>query len=130
MIIREIPADERKLAALKAIAWGFPRPIEWREWADGVWITDEPQTGIAWLVKGPLHENHWLLHAQTAPHTGVRLPSPDVLRAIRVTAGLLGATRVYAGLGEMRPGWRRWLMRSGFFEKQDAVGPWMDLEGS
>lgn len=129
MIIREIPPEQRKLAALKCVSWGFPRQITWAEIADGIWITDEPQTGIAWLVKW-IGEGHYALHAQLAPHEGVRLPSLEVIRAIRVTAGLIGAKRVYAALGEARPGWQKLLMRSGLFEKQDAQGCYMDLECS
>lgn len=129
MIVREIPQDQRRLAALKVVAWGFPRVVTWAEWSDGVWITDEPQTGIAWLAKW-VGENHWVLHAQLAPHAGTRLPSLEVLSAIRVTASLLGARRVYAALGAERPGWQRLLLRSGLFEKSDECGPYMDLEST
>lgn len=132
MIVREIPQEQRKLAALKVVAWGFPRPVTWAEIADGVWITDEPQTGIAWLSKW-IEEGHYVLHAQLAPAEGevrrVRLPTLEVLAAIRTTAGLLGAKRVYAALGADRPGWQRVLLRSGLFEKQDECGPYMALEG-
>lgn len=128
MIIREIPAESRKFAAVKAIAWGFPRQITWAEIADGVWITDEPQTGIAWLTRW-VEEGHWALHAQLAPHDGVRLPSLEVLSAIRITAGLIGAKRVYACGTNDRCGWQRYLLRSGLFEKRDEWGPYMNLEG-
>jgi len=130
--VREIPPESRKAAAELVRAWGFPRPIFWPEWRDSVWITDVPQTGIAWLQPGT-EEGWYFLHAQLKPESGVdrslRMPAGDVMAAIRTTAGLIGATRVYAALGGSRPGWRRWLMRSRWFDKEDELGPYMDLEG-
>lgn len=129
MIIRQLAdMDKRWHAAGIVQKWGFPRPVTWSEVEEGFWLTDEPQTGIAWLVRG-IEENHWNLHAMPAPHTGLLLPCDETMRAIRVTAGLLGARRVYAALLDQRPGWQRWLLKTGWFEKRDELGPYMDLEG-
>lgn len=126
-MIREIPLEARPAAAGLARSWGFPRLITWAEVHDGIWITDHPQTGVAWMTRG-IEENHWMLHAMPSPHTGLRLPCDETMRSIRVTACLIGATRLYAPLGPDRPGWQRWLMQSGWFEQRDVVGPYMDLE--
>jgi hypothetical protein len=50
-----------------------------------------------------------------------------VFELIRTLGGLLGASRVYAPLGPTRPGWQRYLMRYGGFEKRDALGPYFEL---
>lgn len=128
--IREIREDDRFEAAALVSAWGFPRPVELHEIRHGVWLTNRPQTGIVWLVEGPITPRHWCLHAMPAPETrGLRFLTPEVFMAIRTVAGILDAQRVYAPLGSTRPSWARYLVRCCGFEAIDALGPFYELEG-
>lgn len=126
--VREILGDARFEAARLVASWGFPRPIELGEIRTGVWLRNVPQTGIVWLVEGPITPRHWCLHAMPDPScSGVQLLRPEVFMAIRTVAGLLGAQRVYAPLGSTRPGWARYLGRRCGFDQVDALGPFYEL---
>lgn len=125
MNVRQIPSGE---AATLVAQWGYPRPIELHELRTGYWMTDVPQTGVVWLVEGPIVPGHWMVHVCTPPGMPSTLTRHgEVFQLIRWVAGLLGATRVYAPLGSTHPGWARYLQRCGGFDRNDGLGPYFDL---
>lgn len=125
--IRQIPEADRYAAAQMVREWGFPRPVELSEIRTGFWVRSVPETGILWLVEGPITPGHWCVHAMPHPEHSKEFLQPRVFELIRTLGGLLGATRVYAPLGSTRPGWCRYLMRRGGFEKIDGLGPFFEL---
>lgn len=125
--VRQVPVEERDALAAKMVEWGFPRPITLDERRHGFWVTSAPQVGVLFFCEGPLEAGTWMLHAQPHPDHRGEFLRPEVYQLIRTVAGLLGARRLYAPLGGTRPGWQKFLMRYGGFEKQDGIGPYMDL---
>jgi hypothetical protein len=125
--VRQIPESDRYAAAQRVREWGYPRPIELSEIRAGFWVRDVPERGILWLTEGPIVAGHWCVHAQPHPDHTQQFLEPRVFELIRTLGGLLGASRVYAPLGSTRPGWQRYLMRYGGFEKRDELGPYFEL---
>lgn len=126
--VRQIPEADRYAAAQTVRDWGFPRPIELSEIRAGFWVRSVPETGILWLVEGPITPTHWCVHAMPHPEHRGEFLQPRVFELIRTLGGLLGATRVYAPLGSTRPGWCRYLQRHGGFDQVDSLGPYFNLE--
>lgn len=126
MTIREVPSDQRRAARDQVEAWGFYRPISYEEEAYAYWVRSE--LGFMWFVRGPREPDHLMVHVCVSPeHRNGPGRDPQSFLIIRVIAGLLGATRVYAPLGQKYPGWARWLARMGF-DKSDDWGPYFELE--
>lgn len=97
-MIRQIPVGERWIAADRAQAWGYPRPIAPREVETGYWFEDG--RAICWFVTplpdGP--ENMLAVHAIGDPEARRRVPigDPRTMVAVEVIAELLGAHRLYS----------------------------------
>jgi len=127
MTVRPIPPEQVPAAAEQVAKWGYPQPVGVTALRHGYWITDVPQTGILWFVEGPIELGHWCVHVCVAPaHRLRRAFDPEVYVLIRTVAGLLGASRLYAPLGTLYPGWARFLRTRGF-DQQDAIGLFYDL---
>lgn len=126
MIIREVPADQRRAARDQIESWGYPRALTLSEELYGYWVRSE--LGFLWFVEGPRERREWMVHCCLDPqHRGGPGADPESFAVIRVIAGLLGAVRVYAPLGAEYPGWARHLAKMGF-DQRNELGPYFDLE--
>lgn len=124
MIWRIVDNDLRQASADLVASWGYFRAIEVDEVEGSSWFAycrnDDQPIGFLWYTDGP-EDDSLAAHTCTKPSDRGRISSPNVMRAVELFAGILGANRVYSVLDDSVPRVeviKRWLRKRGWTDHQ------------